>query len=132
MPLRHACEAGNGSGASIRIGLAPTQPERLCEAPAKPQRPLASFPQVADVHSDTRFVGSHPMPSIHFICRGSLNVHVVKHPVYESGVWDVENDAAQLVGGMMFLHEKKADRSYFGGRIESYRVVETDYARSRR
>src|SRR6267378_1420823 len=28
------------------------------------------------------------MLSIHFICRGSLNVHVVKHPVYESGVWD--------------------------------------------
>jgi hypothetical protein len=72
------------------------------------------------------------MPSIHFVCHSGLNLHVVKHPVYESGVWDVEKDAAKLVGGMMYLHEKKADKSYFGGRIESYRVVETDNARSRR
>ena len=72
------------------------------------------------------------MLSIHFICRGSLNVHVVKHPVYESGVWDVENNAAKLVGGMLYLHEAKADPSYFGGRIESFRVVETDEAHSRR
>src|SRR6267142_6802866 len=59
------------------------------------------------------------MPSIHFICRGGLNLHVVKHPVYECGVWDVENDAPKLVGGMLHLHEAKADSSYFGGRIES-------------
>ncbi|TMB35491.1 MAG: hypothetical protein E6J62_02705 [Deltaproteobacteria bacterium] len=72
------------------------------------------------------------MPSIHFICRRGLNLQVVKHPVYESGVWDIEKDAPRLVGGMMFLHETKADKSYFGGRIESYRVVETDEAHSRR
>jgi len=72
------------------------------------------------------------MPSIHFICRGGLNLHVVKHPVYECGVWDVENDAPKLVGGMLYLHEAKADSSYFGGRIESFRVVETDEAHSLR
>jgi len=72
------------------------------------------------------------MPSIHFICRRGLNLNVVKHPVYESGVWVVEEEAAGLVGGMMYLHETKADKSYFGGRIDSQRIVETDYARSRR
>jgi hypothetical protein len=72
------------------------------------------------------------MPSIHFICRGGLNLHVVKHPVYESGVWDCENDAPTLIGGMMYLHETKADKSYFGGRIESFSVVETDEAHSHR
>ncbi len=72
------------------------------------------------------------MRSIHFICHGKLNLNVVKHPVYESGLWDVESDAPGLVGGMLYLHEKKADKSYFGGKIESYRVVETGEAHSRR
>src|SRR5512140_614991 len=72
------------------------------------------------------------MPSIHFICHDKLNLNVVKHPVYESGIWDVESAAPGLVGGMLYLHEKKADRSYFGGKIESYRVVETGEPRSRR
>ncbi len=73
------------------------------------------------------------MASIHFVCRRELNLHVVKHPVYESGDWDVtREDAERLVGGMLYLHETKADASYFGGQISAYRVVETDRAHSDR
>lgn len=71
--------------------------------------------------------------SIHFICRGRLNLHALKHPLYESGNWDLSSeDAARVVGGLIFLHETKAERSYFGGRIEGFREIETDNARSRR
>jgi len=73
------------------------------------------------------------MLCIHFLCRDRLNVHAVNHPVYESGEWDVPlEDAERLVGGMIFLHQTKSQRSYAGGRIESYRVVETNRAHSRR
>jgi hypothetical protein len=66
------------------------------------------------------------MPSIHFICRNRANLHPVKHPVYDSGDWDVTpEDAARLAGGMIYLHQTKAKLSYFGGRIDSYRTTET-------
>ena len=73
------------------------------------------------------------MLCIHFLCRDRLNVHAVKHPVYESGDWDVsKEDAERLVGGMIFLHQAKAQTSYVGGRIESFREIDTEMAHSRR
>jgi len=73
------------------------------------------------------------MICIHLLCRDRLNVHAVKHPVYDSGTWDVSpQDAASLVGGMIYLHQAKAQPSYVGGRIESYREIHTDLAHSRR
>jgi len=33
---------------------------------------------------------------------------------------------------MLYLHQSKGTRSYFGGRISSFREVETDRARSAR
>jgi hypothetical protein len=33
---------------------------------------------------------------------------------------------------MLYLHQSKGDRSYFGGRISSFREVETERARSAR
>lgn len=69
------------------------------------------------------------MASIHFICPDRLHLTPDPHPVYESGNWDItEADARRLVGGMLFLHKTKATPSYFGGRIESYRVVDTEHA----
>src|SRR5882672_7397827 len=73
------------------------------------------------------------MASIHFVCEGALNVRPLKHPVYESGNWDVtEEEARQVVGGTLYLHRTKAQRSYFGGDIQSFRIVETDRAHEER
>jgi len=73
------------------------------------------------------------MASIHFICRGGEGVRLIERPIYESGNWDVTpEEAAQLIGGMLYLHETKRKHSYFGGRINSYRLVETDAAHGQR
>jgi hypothetical protein len=70
---------------------------------------------------------------MHLICRDRLNLHAVEHPLYESGDWDVTpEDAQRLVGGMLYLHQTKAERSYFGGRVESFREVDVDAAHKRR
>ena len=70
------------------------------------------------------------MPSIHFKCEDRLNLHRVSDDgEYESGNWDVTAaDAEKLVGGMIYLHNTKSERSYFGGRIKSARCVVTDDA----
>jgi hypothetical protein len=73
------------------------------------------------------------MAEIHFVCRSALNLRAVNHPIYESGVWDLcREDAARLVGRLLFLHETKAKPSYFGGRIEGFREVDAEYAHARR
>lgn len=73
------------------------------------------------------------MLGIHFLCRDRLHVHAIKHPVYESGTWDVSpEDAQRLVGGLIFLHQSKAQPSYIGGVIDSFREVQTEMAHSRR
>ncbi len=42
---------------------------------------------------------------------------------YESGFWDLtEKLADQLVGGLIVFHNERNQPSYFGGRIQSYRV----------
>jgi hypothetical protein len=73
------------------------------------------------------------MPSIHFICPERANLHTIHGPVYESGDWDLKlEDATRLVGGMIYLHKTKVESSYFGGKIESFRPIETDNSRSLR
>lgn len=73
------------------------------------------------------------MASIHFICRDWLNLKRISDDVWESGDWNVsEADAETLIGGMIYLHERKRTRSYFGGEILSYRIVYTDNARPER
>ncbi len=72
------------------------------------------------------------MPSIHFLCRDRLNLHRVSESnEYESGNWAVSaSEAEKLVGGMIYLHQKKATPSYFGGLIKSARVLTSQDARS--
>ncbi|RKG85649.1 hypothetical protein D7V88_19535 [Corallococcus terminator] len=74
------------------------------------------------------------MSSIHLLCRGSLNLH--REPSsgdYESGNWDVsETEAKELIGGMIYLHETKSKRSYFGGKINSFRTLVIDAPRPNR
>lgn len=73
------------------------------------------------------------MARIHFICRAGLGVIPTKFPEFESGNWDItEDEAKELVGGKMYLHESKNEPSYFGGKIANYRIVEIGEAHSQR
>ena len=67
------------------------------------------------------------MTAIHFIERTD---HVRKTDKlkneWESGFWPVTEETAQkLVGASLYLHRTKNQPSHFGGRILSYRMVET-------
>lgn len=79
------------------------------------------------------------MSSIHIICkkaedgsewigrRGVSCVDKVEH-IYVSGKWDLDLEAAKiLIGGDLYLHETKNDRSGFGGKIIEVRpaILET-------
>lgn len=74
------------------------------------------------------------MLGLHLLCRDRLNLTRGAEPnTWESGFWDVSpTDAATLVGGMLYLHQTKGDRSYFGGRISAFKGVETDRPRGAR
>ena len=69
------------------------------------------------------------MASIHIICKravsgskwsGRTGVYLIdpeKH-IYASGKWDIKiDDALKLVGGNLYLHETKGNKSDFGGKI---------------
>ncbi len=73
--------------------------------------------------------------SAHFICVDSLNIRPVTKggAEFNCGDWDVsQSDAEALVGGLIHFHNKKSDPSYFGGRVERYKLVETDRAHKQR
>jgi len=60
------------------------------------------------------------MPNVvrHFICRSSENLFAVKFPIFDSGYWAIDfEDACQLVGGTLCLHESKNDPAYHGGNV---------------
>jgi hypothetical protein len=61
----------------------------------------------------------------HFIVRDGLYVRAVAFPVFESGYHAItEDEAKALVGGTIYLHQTKADRSYFSGAVTSYRAAD--------
>jgi len=63
------------------------------------------------------------VPRIHLICRNPLYLTAIQPPEYESGFWTLyESEAARLVDGMLYLHQKKAEPSYFGGTISGFRI----------
>lgn len=74
------------------------------------------------------------MKAIHLKCEDRLNLKCIKMPMFESGFWDIpEEDAAAVVGGMLFLHQTKNELSYIGGRITEYRLESRpELAHSRR
>jgi hypothetical protein len=48
-------------------------------------------------------------------------------PQYESGYWDLAKDRAEsLVGGDIYFYEKRSKPSFFGGVIESFRIMDKD------
>ena len=75
------------------------------------------------------------MLAIHLICRRddgvSLNNLRAVEPrgTFLSGRWDLtEKESRALVGGWIYLHATKADRSEFGGLIEGYERVTVEEA----
>lgn len=67
------------------------------------------------------------MVRLHVICQKRLHVTKIGASTFESGYWPItEEDAKRLVGGMLYLHEKKSEASYFGGIIESFRKAGTN------
>lgn len=73
------------------------------------------------------------MSRLHVICKNGLHLKKVGPDTYESGYWPVaENDALRLIGGMLFLHEAKAARSYFGGIVENFRQAGTEWQQPER
>ena len=70
------------------------------------------------------------MSKLHLICRAGLNVRTVTFPVFDSGDWLLSaEDADRMVGGRLYLHEKKSAPSYFGGLVRSWRYLEGDEGR---
>jgi hypothetical protein len=69
---------------------------------------------------------------LHLLCRDRANLTRGTEPgTWETGFWGVsKTDAAALVGGMVYLHQSKGVRSYFGGRISSFREVQMEPARA--
>ena len=72
------------------------------------------------------------MKKLHLICRrvpdgiGRYGLECIdrKMHTYVSGKWDFDlEEAKQLVGGMLFLHETKSEKSAFGGVITDVTTV---------
>lgn len=79
------------------------------------------------------------MKAIHFICRKegptfrnmSIGKKIDPRHSFEivtgeavSGYWDIaESDAAEVVGGLLFLHSTKADKAGFIGKITDFETV---------
>ena len=63
----------------------------------------------------------------HVICRDRLYLRATALPHFESGFWAIpEAEARALVGGILYLHQTKAEPSYFGGEVLRYRVAGPD------
>ena len=71
----------------------------------------------------------------HLICKHGALVEAIKprEAAYSSGDWDIsEEDARRLVHGTLYFHQAKATRSYFGGTVTGYEMVETENKKSLR
>ena len=71
------------------------------------------------------------MKSIHLKCEDHQYVVPVGSLDYESGYWTIPvMDAQAILNGMIYLHQKKNEPSYFGGLVKSYRIeenIESEY-----
>ncbi len=55
----------------------------------------------------------------------SNNFVMLKENLWESGWWALgESEAAKLVGGSIYFHREQQGRSFYGGDITGYRVVQ--------
>lgn len=64
------------------------------------------------------------MARVHLVCRGGRHLKPTEGFEYESGYWVFsETQVKQLMQGLLFLHEKKSQPSYFGGVIVGHRLA---------
>jgi hypothetical protein len=78
--------------------------------------------------------------SIHFVCERLPDgqsrhlKHIEGTNKFASGYWDISEDKAKLlVGGWIYLHTTKTERSYRGGLIHAYEIeIREEYSRSKR
>ena len=69
----------------------------------------------------------------HFKCLNRLGIKGLGNNKYSSEAWDIsDEDARQLVGGKVYFHTTKTEKSYFGGKVDSFEVLATDNAHERR
>jgi hypothetical protein len=74
------------------------------------------------------------MKAIHLICRRDLDGVSLNNlkfdretKLHRSGHWDIgEAEARALVGGWLYLHPTKSEKSEYGGTIEGFEVKEMD------
>ncbi|MCJ2068133.1 hypothetical protein MKK75_04790 [Methylobacterium sp. J-030] len=70
--------------------------------------------------------------AIHLICHRQdgryKNLQLIGNQTYRSGYWKIsEADAQALIGGWVYLHERKAEPSGFGGRVTKIEPTASDY-----
>lgn len=71
--------------------------------------------------------------SAHFKCVDSNGIKGLGDNQYSSEAWDIPiEDAEKLVGGNVYFHTTKNDKSYFGGVVTKYEVMEIDAAHTKR
>ena len=71
--------------------------------------------------------------SAHFKCVDSTGIKGFGDNKYTSEAWDIPiDDAEKLVGGNVYFHTTKNDKSYFGGVVTKYEVMGIDAAHSKR
>ncbi len=71
------------------------------------------------------------MSRLHVICKNGRHLKRIKDigpDMYESGYWPIaEDNARHLIGGTLYLHETKAEPSYFGGKVEDFRRADGEW-----
>jgi len=72
---------------------------------------------------------------LHLICRDGQGVTCVdpKEAIYQSEAWSFTTaEAAKLAGGRVYLHQTKAEPSYFGGQVLTVEALPGDGSCSER
>lgn len=71
--------------------------------------------------------------SAHFKCVDSAGIKGFGDHQYSSEAWDIPiEDVEKLVGGNVYFHTTKNDKSYFGGVVTRYEIMKIDAAHSKR
>jgi hypothetical protein len=114
--------AGNRSGGVILGRQADREPRAVDSALSRCEdKRLPNEPEHVD--------RANTMPAIHLIKKRDPKLPPIipiepGSRVYRSGHWALaETTAKTLIGGTIYLHEKKADPSFFGGIVTSVEMV---------
>lgn len=71
--------------------------------------------------------------SAHFKCVDGMGIKGLGDHQYSSEAWDItKEEAEKLVGGNIYFHTTKNDKSYFGGVVTRYEVIDIDAAHAKR